>query len=121
MSAYHIAELLVAMAKAGEDGTVSTHGEPLPESGYYVGGKTPSLIFDNVTDVDRGEVGWWIGNNSSRFYGVWVDSDTGKIYFDAVTHMNYKSYALSVARSRGEIAVWDIANSKEIRVERADG
>lgn len=117
MSAYHIAEVLVDMAKTGEDGTVSAYGEPLPESGYYVGGKVPSLVFNGISRVDRGEVGWWIGTNPSRFYGVWVDSDTGKIYFDAVDHMKTERYALMAGRKRGEIAVWDIANGVEIRVD----
>lgn len=118
MSAYHIAELLVAMAKAGEDGTVSTHGEPLPESGYYVGGKSPSLIFESAELVDRGEVGWWLGTNRAcDYYGVWADQSTGKIYLDGVSHVNNHDLAIAIAELRGEIAIWDIASGGEIRVD----
>lgn len=119
MNAYQVAEILADMAKNGEDGTVSVSGNPLPTEGYWVGGVTPSLVFDGVVEVDRGEIAWWIGSNdrTSKFYGVWVDGETDKVYFDAVTHMDYEKYAIQLAKARNEIAIWDIANSQEIRVE----
>lgn len=117
-TAYELAEILADMVKAGEDGTVDARGHGLPTEGYYVGGSTPSLVYPNVADVDRGEIAYWIGTNeASRYYGVWVDSDTGKVYFDASTFMNYEQYAIPLAAARGEIAIWDIANGQEIRVE----
>lgn len=131
MNAYRIAELLVDMAKNGEDGTISVSDGLLPTSGYWVGGEKPSLVFDSVSEVDRGEIAWWAGNGpklsvalddqavgGSYYYGVWVDSDTGKVYFDAVTHMNYEEYAVALGMHRGEIAIWDIAAGQEVRVAR---
>jgi hypothetical protein len=105
------------MVTHGEDGTVSAHNIDLPTTGYYVGGKYPSLTFDYPHLVDRGEIAWWIGNNPSPWYGVWVDSDDGKVYIDAVNHVDSQRVALSLGRIRQEIAVWDIENGKEIRVD----
>lgn len=116
VNAFRLATVLYDMAIHAEDGTVSAHDEPLPKSGYYVGGKVESLVFQEAGSVDRGELAWWIGSNPARFYGVWVDSEDGKIYFDAVTHMNTRQHAANLGRTRGEIAIWDISAGEEIRV-----
>lgn len=113
---YSIAEILHTIVKGGEGGTVDRDGIPLPTDGYYVGGLFPSLVFDSVHDVDRGELAWWIGNNEASFYGVWEDTDTGKIYFDGSSWVYDVSSALGVGKARGEIAIWDIAQNAEIRV-----
>lgn len=117
-TAYELAEILADMVKSGEDGTVETRGHGLPVEGYYVGGAIPSLVYPSADQVDRGEIAYWIGTKeSSQYYGVWVDKETGKVYFDASTFMNYEKYAIPLAAERGEIAIWDIANGQEIRVE----
>lgn len=117
-TAYELAEVLADMAKNGEDGTVATDDRSLPTEGYFVGGDAPSLVFDSIADVDRGEIAYWIGvNKPSVFCGVWVDQETGKVYFDTSTLMYYERYAIPLAAQRGEIAIWDIANSREIRVD----
>lgn len=117
MSAFEIATDLYYMALDGEDGTVNVADSGvLPTEGYYVGGKAPSLVFKGVDEIDRGELAWWVGSNPSDYYGVWVDTEDGKIYFDAVTHMLYQGTALDLARIRNEIAVWDIANGAEVRL-----
>lgn len=114
MNAYTIAEQLYSMAKNGEDGTIRVDGGALPTTGYYVGGKAPSFIVDSLADLDRGELGWWVGNNSATYYGVWVDSASSKVYIDAVTHLNTRAVAVTLGRMRDEIAIWDIANTAEI-------
>lgn len=116
MSAYDLASELYSMAKAGVDGTKRPDSKPLPQDGFFVGGKFPSLVFDDVNEIDRGELAWWIGTHDSEYYGVWVDVETGKAYFDAVDHVWYISTALRTAEIRKEIAVWDIAEGAEIRV-----
>lgn len=117
MKAYDLAQTLYNMAFNHEDGTISAYDNPLPRAGYYVGGKFPSLVYKSVSEIDRGEIAWWVGSNKAAFYGVWVDSQTGKVYFDGVTHMQTEQYAVQLGHQRGEIAVWDIANGREIRVE----
>lgn len=118
MSAYELAAALYDMSIHGEDGTISAYGEALPSEGYYVGGKCESLVFKSTAEIDRGELAWWIGSNSARWYGVWVDSADGRVYFDAVTRTETRNLALILGKVRGEIAVWDIANGVEIRVNK---
>lgn len=115
MNAYDIAYHLHLEAKAGEGGTVAKDGEALPTSGYFVGGKHPSLIFKSFQDVDRGELAWWVGTHSAAFYGVWVDSADGRVYFDTVSWIVNLSDAMYLAEQRNEIAIWDIANAAELR------
>lgn len=117
-TAYELAEILADMAKNSEDGTVTSTGRSLPTEGYLVGGTIPSLVYRNVGDVDRGEIAYWIGvNKPCVYYGVWVDKETNVVYFDASTFMNFERFAIPLAAERSEIAIWDIANGQEIRVE----
>jgi len=117
MAAYDIANALYVSLKAGEGATVDRDGIFDPrDHGYYVGGLFPSLVFDSVDTVDRGEVAWWIGTHVAKFYGVWADEETGKVYIDAVDWTYDLVAALTVGRNRGEIAVWDIAQGAEIRI-----
>ena len=118
MNGYEVAERLYSLVKAGEDGTIATDGAPLPEMGYYVGGRTPSLVYKSVEDVDRGEIAYWVGTHGvASFYGVWTDSETGTVYFDAVSLMESRAAANLLAKRRGELAIWDIANGEEIRTQ----
>ncbi len=116
-SAYMLADELFAMFKDGRDGTISVlqYGE-LPTVGYFVGGEVPSLVFDAADEVDRGEIAWWVGSSNALNYGVWTDKETGKIYFDAVTHFYTREISLQIAAQRGEIAIWDITAETEIAV-----
>lgn len=50
-----------------------------------------------------------------KLFGIWTDED-GTVYVDYVEHVDTLSAALSKARERGELAVWDLRNEREIRV-----
>lgn len=116
MAAYDIANALYVCKDDG--GTVDRDGMFDPNrTGYYVGGLYPSLVFDSVHDVDRGEVAWWVGTHFARYYGIWTDDETGKVYIDAVQWSVSREAAVRVGRYRGEIAVWDVKNGQEIRCD----
>lgn len=128
MNAYETALALTVMARAGEDGTIDSWAhldgfeqDALPKTGFYVGGVRPSLVVSNVSELDRGDLAWFIGGTESRYFGVWVDKETGMIYFDAVTHVDNYHDAFVLGAERGEIAIWDIENSEEIRVKADEG
>lgn len=78
-----------------DGGTISTAGLPLPTSGYWVGGAP-------------------IG--STNWLGYWRDSETGLYHLDGVDHFNTLGWATLKGRDRKEIAIWDIANGREIRL-----
>lgn len=48
--------------------------------------------------------------------GGWTDSATGKRYVDVGIGTNTKENALAIAREYSQIAIWDLQESKEIRV-----
>lgn len=120
MNAHDLAYQLYMMAKNNEGGTVPANDEPLPTTGYWIGGKYPPLVFKSVAELDRGEIAWWIGTHRARWYGSWVDQETGKVHLDAVTHMHYRGTALDLGQVRGEISIWDISQGQEIRVGSDD-
>lgn len=63
---------------------------------------------ENESDVKPGDT-----------FGRWEDTDTGVIYWDRVEVIDNIGDALIEAGNRGEKAIWDVANSQEIRVTSA--
>ena len=116
MNTYEAARELYLKAVALEGGTVARGDLKLPLTGYYIGGEGAPLVYDSVTDVDRGEIGWWLGHSPADYVGVWVDTDDGKVYFDGVTHMYNLGPAMDLGAIRGEKAIWEIHNNKEVRL-----
>lgn len=114
-----VARELITMARESDGGTVALHGHSLPTTGYFVGGRIPSLILSEE-EVSRRAVIYQVIDFVSRagtpYVGVWRDSETGKIYFDAVEWYYDEYSAGKVARERRELAVWDISGERELRL-----
>lgn len=91
--------------------TVRLDGENLPQTGYYVGGVTAPL----VDASDRSDVREFISQSTCDYVGAWKDTD-GSTYVDDVTWVERFLDALHLATERAEIAFYDIANSRDIRV-----
>jgi hypothetical protein len=51
-----------------------------------------------------------------KVFGAWLDTETGKTYLDVVTVVDDRDKALDLARSHGEIAVFDLGSFEEIRI-----
>lgn len=107
----------IIVNRVNEGGTLWI--EPEKKTGYVVGGRIPELviswntkvtavadmIFDHFlahhTAVVTAEcVGWWLHR--------------GNIHVDVNDHVEDISTALALGKSRGELAIWDIANECEI-------
>lgn len=89
-----------------------------PTDGYMVS-VIPGPIFDNVAAVDVGEIKKFIDNHDGpnfTFFGVWTDSETGKIYFDMSLCISEKERALKIASEKNQLAIWDVKNKCEIRL-----
>lgn len=92
------------------------------DAGYYVGGLVPSVTLHK----DSNAVAYALTADSFRnripvnldgaYLGTWIDTDTDTVYFDASEHFTNRTEAMRVARLRGELAIWDIANGEEIRL-----
>ena len=64
--------------------------------------KYDMLLHERVASADGAGIG----------IGTWIHK--GQIYFDLVNNIQDLNIATRVARERGEIAIWDCRNQKEI-------
>jgi hypothetical protein len=104
----------------GEGGTVATNGFDLPETGFFVGGLVPPLVFESAEDANRpealGAIQRFIADNVPTYVGWWTDSETGKVYVDATSWHWSKALATHAATSRGELAFYDMLEQRDIRI-----
>ena len=93
-----------------------------PVYGFMVGVPEYSQKFAGESWVDRAaaahrfiaaHVAEW---RRGAYFGIWVDAADATMYLDVSERFYDRETALSAARQRGEIAIWDVANSREIRV-----
>lgn len=103
--------------------TASVVGGAVPTAGYYVGGVVPAeKYYGWIAEADVRE---FIHAHRAflsvgrRYVGAWKDTATGIIWLDVTEWFATKdrATALNIAAGRGELAVWDILNSVEIRAE----
>lgn len=106
--------------------TVSVTNAPVPDSGYMVGGLDSLTLTRNELTLNRQGV----YNTLSRFVsanlraamcadvflGGWIDSADQTVWIDFSQHIVTKDYAMELGKSRGEIAIWDLAANEEIRL-----
>jgi hypothetical protein len=112
------------LAHADEGYSVNAQGE-VPTTGYMVGGFVPSLVLSGDELRPYATTDAWLTKNWSYFTinlrayyaGVWTDSDTGKIYIDISRNVDTLSEAIAVGLNLNEIAIWDVVNGREIRLQ----
>lgn len=115
--------LLASVATAFESegvplgGTVAVDGGTLPVTGYFVGGMAPGLVYEGLSSVRGPEVAEYVDGATTDYVGWWVDMSDGRVYVDMVEWHGTESAARARGREFHEIAVWDIARSREIRLE----
>lgn len=51
-------------------------------------------------------------------FGAWHDAGTGLDYVEPVEIYSTRAFAESVAAERGELAIYDLTNSQEIRIQK---
>jgi hypothetical protein len=113
----YVATNLVMRTLMESGATISLYGSPAPVGGFYVGGSVESLVFGLGDPIRFGPVRDFLSKIETDYVGFWLDDETGKTYFDAVDWYASESEALRVAAVRGELAVWDVLNDREIRVQ----
>lgn len=88
------------------DGTYLRYGHNnlrlTPDHGYWVASVS---VDPHDLEDDHGAI-----------FGVWVDTDTNTTYYDRVVFITELQQALDLARHNDQIAIWDNANNKEIRL-----
>lgn len=98
-------------------------GSELPTTGYWVGGVVSPLVIDpdDLGGDNVGEIETFVNYITTEFVGWWTDSDDDQLYVDAVTWFESHDDAAKAARERHEIAFWDIARDRELRVAYVSG
>lgn len=105
-----------------------------PTSGYMVsmieGPVLPSMNFyptdKNWTEAKAHQIihGFVKANlstiNKDYFFGSWKDSETGKAYIGIAFNFESKETALDLAGRNNQIAIWDVKNNCEIRLQPVD-
>lgn len=88
------------------DGTFVQYGNsylPIkPETGYWVGA--------GVYSVEEIEL------DGITIFGLWTDQWTNDKFIDRVVYLEDLEEAMELGRHHKELAIWDIANNKEIRL-----
>lgn len=95
-----------------ETGEVATHAD-----GFYVGGLVQEIVLPlpmdhhtmDVATSQIGEATGWTG-----YIGTWINGN--QVHVDASEWYATLDEAVTVARSRGELAIWEIAGGTEFRL-----
>lgn len=89
-----------------------------PSSGYLVSIKD-GLCFENISAINEHELSIFVKDNLSAdncFFGGWIDQQTRKVYFDLSANFQSMDKAIDLAKAKNQIAIWDLNENKEIRV-----
>ena len=94
-----------------------------PKVGYMVS-VFPIGVYNNIQSVKQSEViaiAKSFHNGSNKNYlGIWTDSESGKCYIDLSIWIESKDNAISRGKELNEIAIFDLAEQKEIRLEKSN-
>jgi hypothetical protein len=101
-----------------EDGTYDKDGQKIAyPNGYQVG------IWDKPVDINNLKMSFkdikWIVEKLTRTtdeFGIWTDHAAGTYWLEPCVWIQDLDSALRVARALNQIAIWDWANMKEIRL-----
>lgn len=105
-------------ARNNHGGTYERHALPAWRlAGYWVGGKRPGIVLTDATP--RGAFAealahFAAGLAEGEYVGLWFDN--GLIYLDVVEWCAEYGTAASMARQRGELAVYACAAGREVRL-----
>lgn len=122
-----IANELLAGAITGVTVTAQG-GQRVPARGYVVA-YPDGLVVDILATIDRiggellGQTESFVSKNinsvvvsARHYFGAWIDPKTGVLYIDKVQVFSEKFPAMVAARSRKQIAVYDLAEKQDIVV-----
>jgi hypothetical protein len=124
------ADTIVAELLNG-DGTISLQGQRYNGSGILVAIPEHSIAlvpFEFDAAVSAEKISEWVLANASaisshpapfyrpRYFGSWVDSDTGILYLDIVEAFPREELTEAIAAgiARNQIAIWDNGRQEEI-------
>jgi hypothetical protein len=88
-----------------------------PEKGYMVAVSTIAT-FDSIEKILPYTVcinaPWLLGHR--QYIGSWIDTETGRVYFDVSINIMDKSWAIASALNFNQKAIYDVENDKTIYI-----
>lgn len=93
--------------------TASLDGSEVPTSGYVVALAETQGSFGVTGFLHAANV----AKEKQCYLGGWLDAESGLYYFDAVRIFPDLGEALDAGRAQDQIAIWNIEESKEIRLK----
>ncbi|MEU3052263.1 hypothetical protein [Streptomyces griseus] len=104
------AELFGAIRSGSEGVTVGTRSNNLPTDGFWVGGRSWTLVksVDRITPDDV--AAYVTAHASAEFIGMWVER--GRVFLDVADHVETAEAAHFIASARNEIAVFNIGSGQ---------
>ena len=64
--------------------------------------------------------GDFLSENPKLHLGGWIDPDTEKVYLDLSEQFEDEASAVAAGIKHNQLAVWDVANKREVRIRRDD-
>ena len=112
--AYRIAKVLVE----NPEGISINSNLEKPTKGYMVS-VTAGPIYHSSSTINLIEIAQFIQENSAKdsYFGSWCDINTGRYYFDISANLESLESATILAEALREIAIWEVENNCEIRLE----
>lgn len=116
--------LMLVIGATGKGTTVMAHALEVPRKwvcggvrdGYECATDLDMALADSLPLLTTYGLSNWLRANDDvepgQAYGAWKSPDNGHIYFDVVDFHDTKDAALTIARARGELAVFDIATGE---------
>lgn len=107
----------IALTSINDTGGFSLNANLVPPiSGYMVSRKGMELKTNPaVGNIEAYLSRYWnMVNESSLFFGGWIDETDGTLYLDVSENVQDKDVAMRLAFARGQLAIYDVENGESI-------
>ncbi len=100
--------------------TINTDRKPI-KSGFAIAPYKGVIV--ELSKINESDIVSFIAKNSNLLakeghcIGGWQNSDSGKSYLDVAVVRENKNDAIREALETGQIAIYDLANNKELNIE----
>lgn len=96
-------------------------GQAPPSGGFMIGGEVAEVVID-ASDFTPATVLDFVSLHlprllkPGRYVGTWLNTDTGRVHVDISTWLAERQDAEALGRARGQIAIFDLGRSVEVRL-----
>lgn len=102
----------------GNGGTVLSDTLAPVTSGFVVGGRWGAIVIEPGADCRQARESAFeaVRASGAPVVGWWLDTETGRVWVEAVDVVDTRPKALALAQARGELAIYDLSTEVEVRL-----